>query len=109
MHAIRMLHLEIYRIGKKLPKGDKLGIHAEVERKCFKLLSCSIEAAYRPRKEKTETLVELRLTTEVLKNIWRTECELGIVDEKTYLRIAEKMVEISKMTNGWITYTQKGA
>lgn len=72
------------------------------------MLSLSIEAAFQPKQDKVSTLNRLRLKTEVLKNLWRTEQELEIVDEKTYLRIAQATVEISKMTNGWIkSVTQK--
>jgi len=46
---------------------------------------------------------------EILKHLIRTENELCIIDAKTYLRLAEQLVEISKMTNGWIGYTHKGA
>ena len=40
------------------------------------------------------------------------DLELKIIDTKTYLRLSEQLVEISKMANGWISYiskTQKGA
>jgi len=51
----------------------------------------------------------LRLKAEVLKNLIRTEHELGVIKEKTYLYLSEQLIEISKQINGWITYTQKGA
>jgi len=46
----------------------------------------------------------LRIKTNVLKNLVRTEYEIKIIDMKTYLRISEQLVEISKMTNGWINF-----
>lgn len=60
--------------------------------------------------QKLGALENLRLKIEVLKHLIRTEHELRIIEEKTYLRLAEQLVEISKMTNGWINFvTQKGA
>ena len=44
---------------------------------------------------------------EIIKNIIRTEYELTVIDEKTYIRLAKDTVEISKMLNGWITYISK--
>ena len=55
-------------------------------------------------------LETLRVKTEVLKHLIRTENELRIIDDETYLRLSLKLVEIGKMTNGWINFlTQKGA
>ena len=52
----------------------------------------------------------LRIKVEILKHLVRTEHELEIIDMKTYLRLSEQLIEISKMTNGWINFvTQKGA
>jgi len=41
-----------------------------------------------------------------LKHFVRTEHELKIIDEKTYIRIEMLIIETSKMTNGWIKYIQ---
>ena len=46
----------------------------------------------------------LRIKTNVLKNIVRTEYEIKVIDMRTYIRISEQLVEISKMTNGWINF-----
>jgi len=50
----------------------------------------------------------MRVQIEILKHLIRTEHELNILDLKTYIRLSEQIIEISKMTNGWISYiTQK--
>ncbi len=103
------MHKELYIIGQKLPKRDKLGIHASVENLCIEVLACAINGAFQSKQTKLGTLGSLRVKVETLKHLVRTECELGITDEKTYLRLAEQLVTISKETNGWISYTQKGA
>jgi len=104
-----MAHKEIYEIGIKLPKHHKLGMHATVEKLCLDSLALTLESAFRPPIAKKVTLEMLRIKISVLKNILRTEYELGIINEKIYLRISEQLVEISKMTNGWIkSLTHKG-
>ena len=76
----------------------------------MELLSLSVESAFTPKIQKKFILEKLRIKTEVLKQIIRTEYELRIIEEKIYLRLSEQLIEISKMTNGWINFiTQKGA
>ena len=109
IRKIRLLHKEIYIVGQKLPKREKLGIHSAIETRIVELLVLAVTAAFQSPQTKRPTLELLRVRTEVLKHLVRTEHELSILDDKTYLRIAERLIEISKMTTGWITYTQKGA
>ncbi|MBI2475882.1 MAG: four helix bundle protein [Candidatus Taylorbacteria bacterium] len=110
IHAIRILHKDLYCIAGKLSKRDKLGLHARVETSCIEILGLAVEAAFKPKTQKIGSLESLRIKVEILKHLIRTEHELEIIDVKTYLRLSEKLVKISKMTNGWINFvTQKGA
>ena len=104
-----MLHKDIYSRGQKLPKRDKLGIHAVVEALCIEILALAVNGAFQSKQIKLGTLELLRVKVEVLKHLIRTEYELGVIQEQTYLWLAEQLVVISKETNGWIGYTQKGA
>lgn len=91
-----------------MPKQEKLGIHKTIENICIEILSLSIEASFQSKLYKKETLEKLRIKIGVLQNIIRTENELKIIDDKTYLKIAEQTIEISKQTNGWLnSLTQK--
>ncbi|MDP3661406.1 MAG: four helix bundle protein [bacterium] len=103
------MHKEIYIVGQKLPKREKLGIHAGVEMFCIEILALAIEAAFKSHKQKIPILEQLRVKIEVLKHIVRTEHECSILDERKYLRLSEQLVIISKETTNWIVYTHKGA
>lgn len=73
-------------------------------------MSLTIEAMFGQRQEKIVPLKLARIETEILKNLVRSEHELGIIDERTYMRVSAVLVEISKMISGWIGYVaQKGA
>mgnify|MGYP001562791446 FL=1 len=61
-------------------------------------------AAFTPKTQKLPLLERVRVSLEILKHLVRTEYELRIIDEKTYLRIAELVIETSKMANNWIKY-----
>lgn len=101
------MHRDIYTIGHRRNKRDKLGIHKIIENYSLLLLTLLIKAAFMSKQEKIKILEDARINGEVLKNILRTEYELEIIDEKTYLRLARDSIEISKMLNGWISYINK--
>jgi len=108
IHKIRLLHRELYRFGHTLPKRDKLGIHAVIESQCLSLLSIVITAAFEQQDNKLSTLKNARIHFQVLINLLRTEHELNVIKEKTYIHLFKQIAEIGKMINGWITYqTQK--
>lgn len=110
IHKLRLFHKDIYSIAEKLSKRDKLGIHAQIEKQSLACLALAVESAFKPKSLKHISLESLRLQVEVLKHLVRTESELQVLSEKTYLRLAEQLVEISKMTSGWLVYaTQKGS
>ncbi len=91
-----------------MPKRDKLGIHATAEKCCLELFAATIAAAFDRGQSKIASLKTARIRSQVLSNLLRTEYELSITTEKTYLHLSSHMVEIGKMLNGWITYeTQK--
>jgi hypothetical protein len=100
-----LLHKDIYTIGQKLSKRDKLGIHKEIENVTLELFSLLIESAFTSIPAKLKPLEAARIRASLLQNITRTENELGILEERAYLRISENLVSISKDINGWITDT----
>ena len=102
VHKIQICYKHIYRLGKKLPKRDMLGIHALVETACLEMLALAIEAAFTPRAQKKPLLQKLRIKTEVPKQLIRTEHEIAVISETQYIALEEPLVEISKMVNGWI-------
>ena len=69
-----------------------------------------VRAQLSGRQEKLPALLKTRISLEVLKHLVRTEYELHVIGERSYLRIAATLVETSKMANGWIKYlTQNSA
>ncbi|MEK7461636.1 MAG: four helix bundle protein [Patescibacteria group bacterium] len=104
------MYKEIYQIGNRLPKRDKLGLHGVIEKICIKLLVLSIKASLRRVSiEKQESVIKLRIKTETLKYLIRVESELKIIQEKPYLLLEEKLQEISKEVTGWEKYLNKNS
>lgn len=92
----------MYRLGAKIPKRDKLGIHSVLETVCLTLMTLAIEATFTRGVAKKPALEKLRVKTEIVKQLVRTEYELNIITDILYLDYASQLVEISKMTTGWI-------
>ena len=90
-----------------MPKRDKLGLQAVVEKTCVQMLGLSIRASLKTGIEKRETIRELRISTETLKYLIRAESELKIIKENQYLSLQEKLQEISKEATGWEIYVNK--
>lgn len=96
-------------IGNRIPKRDKLGLHAVVEKICIKVLTLSIRASLESKIDKQETIRELRINVETLKHLIRAEFELKIIQDKQYLSLEEKLQEISKEAVGWERYINKSS
>lgn len=68
----------------------------------------TIEAAFMHGLVKKPVLERQRISTEVAKQLVRTEHELGILADEEYLALGNELVELSKMTTRWIqSLTQK--
>src|SRR3989344_8685614 len=91
---IQSLYKEIYSIGTRIPKRDKLGLHRNVENVCIQMLTLSIKASLENQTHKEEVIRELRIHIETLKHLVRTEFEVNIIKEMHYLSIQEKLQEI---------------
>ncbi len=96
----------MYRIGNTLSKRDKLGIHNHIETHTLTLFDHIIAGSLVGPHKKLPHLEQARLVNEKIKHLVRTEYEMQIIPEKSYITAAEQLVEISKMINGWISYIQ---
>ncbi len=79
----------------------------EIERLCINILSLAIEGSFQIKILKKPTLERLRVKIGVLQNLIRTENELLIIDDKTYIRLSTKLFEISKEATNWINYVAR--
>jgi len=107
VHKIFEFYKIIYINGKKLSKGDKLGIRAKTEQFCLSSFRLSIEAALTAKNRKLPIIEKLQIEIEIIKQFIRLEMEIGIIQNNNYLLWQEKLQEISRMTSGWIKYIEK--
>jgi hypothetical protein len=106
VHKIAELYKKIYKISQKVSKRDKFGICLKIENLCLETLSFAIKAAFTAKIDKAKFISQMRVVTEVLKNLVRVAYELNILDKNVYLNIQLDLQEISKMGAGWLKYAQ---
>jgi hypothetical protein len=104
VHNAKKVYATIYQIGIKLPKHHKLGIHSTIEQAVLGAMTTIISASFSPKTKKFELLEKVRVALEITKHLVRTEYELKIITQRQYIQVEAMLVEISKMTNGWIKY-----
>lgn len=102
---MQSLYRELHLLGNRLPKRDKLGLHGNIEKVCLEALRLGIQSSL--EKDKLNSIRALRINIEMLKHLVRTECDLKIIQEKSYLFLQEKLREISKEAAGWEKYAHK--
>jgi hypothetical protein len=97
---------ELYQLGSKLNKRDKLGIYLKTENICLEALALIIEASFLAKPEKQKPLATVRVKIEILKHLVRLAWEQKIIESHKYLNLQAKLQEVSKMAAGWLKYTQ---
>jgi len=107
VHQLRKFYLIVYQIGKKLPKQERFGLWAKVETITLEVLTLLIEAGLLSKISKRPILKRTRIKIETNKQLIRLGNEAGMIEDKIYFDLQERLQEISRMLNGWIKYTQK--
>ncbi len=107
IRAITLFYQHIYRLRKQLPKQERFGIYATIESNALVILEYAITAAFNERPEKIPVLKKLRITIEIEKRLFRSMYELDIIIENQYIAFEKQLIELSKMTNGWISYNKE--
>jgi hypothetical protein len=107
IHTFVEFYKVFYAIGVKLPKRDRYGVYACLDRLCIDALQNLITAAFQSKSQKLSTLASVRVQIETAKRLLRLMCELNIFQQKWYVCLENELQEISKMLNGWIRYIER--
>ena len=107
IHSLTEVYKEGYKISSKISKRDRFGIWAHVENELLNCLSLASEAALETPAQKTSPLKQLRIRLDIVKRLIRLCQELGVLEEKKYFLLQEKLIETSKMAHGWLVYFER--
>ena len=94
-------------MSSKIGKRDRFGIYLKLEDIILKILDLSLTASFEYRQNKLPLLYSSRIKIEVLKRMFQIAHEINIIDRKKYIELEFGLIEISKMTNGWIKYLKE--
>jgi len=98
--------LEVYKIFHKLtilfPKYERYVLGQKIENLILEILELILKASYLPKYKKKEILFIVSNKVDLLKLFIRILYELKILNQKKYLLLSEKILEIGKMIGGWI-------
>ncbi len=98
---------KFYLLTKQLPKSDKLGLAAEIEKIILSIYELTITAALIPKENKEQKIPYLKsicVKTEVLKKLIRLMFELDIINRDKYFTLQFDLQEISKEANNWLNF-----
>lgn len=107
LHKIDEFYKKIYFLSSKIGKRDRFGIYLKLENITLEVLDLSLTASFELRQNKLPLLYSSRIKIEVLKRLFRIMHELTIIDRDKYIEFESELIEISKMTNGWIKYLKE--
>jgi len=92
----------LYADLQKIPKRDRFTWGQRCETLALEALNQSARAGYLSRNEKRTTIRELSFTIDMLKIFLRLGSDLRIIDYKKYLARETQLLEIGRMTGGWL-------
>ncbi len=101
LHKIVELYKLFHQCLKLFPKYEKYVLGMRIENTILEMLELSLLATYISR-DKKEILIKLSNKIDFLKYIVRFACEIKCINIKKYSVLVEMIIEIGRMTGGWI-------
>jgi len=107
VHKIDEFYKKVYALSIKIGKRDRFGIYLRTENIVLEILEISLSASFELKNNKLVLLNSSRIKIEVLKRLFRIMYESEVIEKKKYVELEFDLIEISKMTNGWIKYLKE--
>jgi len=96
------LQKEIIPTVNKLPRDQRFILGTKIENLSLEILELLIEAYYLPKSEKAASLHRVNLQLEKLRYLLRLGFELRYYSSKRYQHLTKLLLELGRMTGGWI-------
>lgn len=107
IHKICDFYKKVYLLSSKIGKRERFGIYLKIENIILEIFDLAISASFEIKYNKIKLLNLVRIKIEVLKRLFRIMFELKIIESKKYIELEFDLIEISKMTNGWMKYLKE--
>jgi hypothetical protein len=83
------------------PKTSRYTLAEKIDFLFVEIIECIVIASYLSRQEKTPYIKKGIIKLDVLKFFLQVSWEINSIDNKKFINISEKIVEIGKMLGGW--------
>lgn len=94
------------RLGK-FPRSHRYGLGSQIEQRLYAVFDGLLRAKYAAAPEKRDALSQVNQHLESLRMLCRLAHELGMLPHKSQEYAAREMIEIGKMTGGWLRQQHK--
>ena len=84
------------------PKQEKFSLGNKIENIIIETLECTLSASYKLKYHKNEILTKASDRTDLLKVLIRLAYQTESLNNKNYILLEQKVVEIGKIIGGWI-------
>ena len=91
-----------YQYSKAFPKSDKYSLGEKIKSIILEILELLMEAETAKKDWKKSFLEKASVKLGLLKILIRLSNDIKILDNKKYLELEEKIIEIGKMIGGWM-------
>ncbi|MBI4268339.1 four helix bundle protein [Candidatus Uhrbacteria bacterium] len=92
----------MHEFTKKFPKGDKYSLGEKIKSVILEILELFMEAESAKRDWKEQALERANRKLGIAKVLIRLSHDIHILDDKKYLSLTERLLEIGRMTGGWM-------
>ena len=89
---------------RSFPKNEKYSLGEKIERLILECIELAITTKIATKYERENYLIRLGAKTDVLKILFRLAFNAKFIEFPKYLDIEKQLLEIGKMTGGWIRF-----
>jgi len=105
IHKVYALYLQFYACSKVFPKKDRLTLAVRIEQRILETLELLLLAQTKTGKSRLLILKKCDLKAKTLQLLVRMAYEVKALDQRKYLALEEKLLEIGRMIGGWLRHT----
>jgi hypothetical protein len=105
IHKVYALYVLFYKYNKLFPKRDRFVLSVRIEESILEVLELFLLAQTKEKSSKLLILNKADLRLKTARLLVRIAYEIKAIDQKKYLALEEKLLEIGKMLGGWIKST----
>ena len=102
VHKLLKLYTSLYKDIQKFPKLDKFSLGLKIENLTLEIIENILLARTKLSASQILVLNKADVQLKLLGFFWRIAFETKTIEQKKYIGIQEKILEIGKILGGWL-------